>query len=242
MTTRRKAGDVSTLYGMSSLTSVVLEGKSDWPDPAMPTGDDDDGIDPVEEATAEWSGDLYQEGDETKPEDAFAAFSGSSGEEAWLDRTVDGRLVGWVRDTDGSVWRYSDANAWAVDVDDSGMTRIDTVYEAVDESEDDGDGAPEGDETSDGDTETVDTETSSNDGPDSGEEDPFALPDDDDTDSGDADSGEDETGNGTGDGEPEGDDPDDDDTDSGDGDPLKIRRKMQGKSWVFTYEPATRGR
>ncbi|MFG2986245.1 hypothetical protein ACGFYQ_34175 [Streptomyces sp. NPDC048258] len=70
-----------------------------------------------------WSGDMYDEGDETAPSAAFAAYMGSQGEEAWLDQAPDGTLTGWVRDSAGQVWRYSDADAWAIDVDDAQMTR-----------------------------------------------------------------------------------------------------------------------
>lgn len=70
-----------------------------------------------------WSGDMYDEGDETEPAAAFAAYSGTQGEEAWLDQAPDGTLTGWVRDSTGQVWRYSDPDAWAIDVDDAQMTR-----------------------------------------------------------------------------------------------------------------------
>lgn len=69
----------------------------------------------------EWAGDVYEDGDETDPQDAFASFQGQSGEQAWLDRADDGTITGWVRDADGTVLRYSDDNAWATDVDDAGM-------------------------------------------------------------------------------------------------------------------------
>ncbi|MEU9699538.1 hypothetical protein [Streptomyces sp. NPDC047981] len=70
-----------------------------------------------------WSGDPYDEGDETNPADAFAAYKGPGGEEAWLDQAPDGTLTGWVRDETGQVWRYTDPNTWAIDVDDAPMTR-----------------------------------------------------------------------------------------------------------------------
>lgn len=73
--------------------------------------------------TPRWSGDLYQEGDETSPEESQWSFTGANGEEAWLDRSSDGTITGWVRDPDGTVYRYTDPDAWAVDVDDAGMTR-----------------------------------------------------------------------------------------------------------------------
>ncbi|GHG80268.1 hypothetical protein [Streptomyces griseocarneus] len=70
-----------------------------------------------------WSGDMYDEGDETDPADAFAAYKGTDGEEAWLDQAPDGTLTGWVRDVTGQVWRYTDPDVWAIDVDDAQMTR-----------------------------------------------------------------------------------------------------------------------
>ncbi|MFF0698455.1 hypothetical protein ACFYU4_38195 [Streptomyces tendae] len=70
-----------------------------------------------------WAGDMYDEGDETDPADSFSAYTGSNGEQAWLDRAPDGTLTGWVRDGTGQVWRYTDPDAWAVDVDGAGMTR-----------------------------------------------------------------------------------------------------------------------
>ncbi|MFI1201621.1 hypothetical protein ACH4VR_19580 [Streptomyces sp. NPDC020883] len=70
-----------------------------------------------------WSGDMYDEGDETDPADAFATYRGIDGEEAWLDQAPDGTLTGWVRDATGQVWRYSDPDVWAIDVDDAHMTR-----------------------------------------------------------------------------------------------------------------------
>jgi hypothetical protein len=70
-----------------------------------------------------WAGDEYNEGDETNPDDAFAAYTGSDGEQAWLDEAQDGTLTGWVRDSTGQVWRYTDPDAWAIDVDGAQMTR-----------------------------------------------------------------------------------------------------------------------
>ncbi|MFF0754396.1 hypothetical protein [Streptomyces sp. NPDC004267] len=68
-----------------------------------------------------WAGDLYDEGDESDPAEAYAAMSGPNGEQAWLDLADDGTLTGWVRDETGQVWRYSDPDTWAIDVDDAGM-------------------------------------------------------------------------------------------------------------------------
>ncbi|MFE4581014.1 hypothetical protein [Streptomyces chartreusis] len=72
-----------------------------------------------------WAGDEYNEGDETDPEgpEAWCAYNGSGGEQAWLDKAPDGTLTGWVRDGDGQVWRYTDPDAWATDVDGAQMTQ-----------------------------------------------------------------------------------------------------------------------
>ncbi|MFE1270646.1 hypothetical protein [Streptomyces sp. NPDC058758] len=70
-----------------------------------------------------WAGDPYDEGDETDPTTAMFGFGGQNGEEAWLDKAPDGTLTGWVRDGTGQVWRYADPDAWAIDVDDAGMTQ-----------------------------------------------------------------------------------------------------------------------
>ncbi|MEU8540897.1 hypothetical protein AB0C52_13070 [Streptomyces sp. NPDC048717] len=93
-----------------------------------PDDEDSSSADEYAEAGAEsdarpWSGDPYDAGDETDPDDAFAAYKGAGGEEAWLDQAPDGTLTGWVRDKSGQVWRYTDPNAWAIDVDDAPMTR-----------------------------------------------------------------------------------------------------------------------
>ena len=108
---------------MKSLTDYLLESKADWPDPATPT-DPAEGQG-AEETPTEWAGDLYDQGDESDPAQAFAVFTGGAGLEGWLDRADDGTLTGWVRDPDGSVYRYSDVDAWAIDVRDAGMNRTD---------------------------------------------------------------------------------------------------------------------
>ncbi|MGA5127722.1 hypothetical protein ACPCAG_31025 [Streptomyces pseudogriseolus] len=77
-----------------------------------------------------WAGDMYDEGDETDPADSFSAYTGSNGEQAWLDRAPDGTLTGWVRDSTGQVWRYTDPDAWAIDVDGAHMTRTHSQAEA----------------------------------------------------------------------------------------------------------------
>ncbi|MFC8408016.1 hypothetical protein ACFUG9_31225 [Streptomyces griseoincarnatus] len=92
------------------------------PDGANP-GEPSEAPAPPDDDSRPWAGDLYSEGNETDPDDAFAAYSGSGGEQAWLDQAPDGTLTGWVRDSDGQVWRYTDADAWATDVDGAQMTR-----------------------------------------------------------------------------------------------------------------------
>ncbi|MFD4794999.1 hypothetical protein [Streptomyces anulatus] len=70
-----------------------------------------------------WAGDRYDEGDETEPDDALYGYTGVGDEQAWLDKDLDGALTGWVRDSTGQVWRYTDVDAWAADVDGAQMTR-----------------------------------------------------------------------------------------------------------------------
>ncbi|MBT2395236.1 hypothetical protein [Streptomyces sp. ISL-100] len=102
--------------------------------PGAPTGAPPEGEEAEVESSEEappapeddarpWSGDMYDEGDETDPAAAFAAYQGANGEEAWLDQAPDGTLTGWVRDATGQVWRYTDPDVWAIDVDDAQMTR-----------------------------------------------------------------------------------------------------------------------
>lgn len=86
-------------------------------------GDPDAASEPPTDDSRPWSGDIYNEGDESDPDNAFAAYAGVDGEQAWLDRAPDGTLTGWVRDSTGQVWRYTDADAWATDVDGAQMTR-----------------------------------------------------------------------------------------------------------------------
>ncbi|MGA5411575.1 hypothetical protein ACPCSC_30510 [Streptomyces lavendulocolor] len=88
---------------------------------------------PHEDDARPWAGDVYDEGDETDPAQAYAALSGPNGEQAWLDKAEDGTLTGWVRDETGQVWRYSDPDTWAIDVDDAGMQETGGTH-----------GAPEG--------------------------------------------------------------------------------------------------
>ncbi|MFF4188091.1 hypothetical protein ACFYZ9_33345 [Streptomyces sp. NPDC001691] len=92
------------------------------PSPGSPEPDQQPPVDQADDGRP-WAGDPYDEGDESDPAQANSAFSGPGGEEAWLDKAPDGTLTGWVRDETGQVWRYSDADAWAIDVDDAGMTQ-----------------------------------------------------------------------------------------------------------------------
>ncbi|MEE1764407.1 hypothetical protein [Streptomyces sp. SP18BB07] len=82
-----------------------------------------DALEPPADDARPWAGDMYDEGGESDPADSFSAYTGSDGEQAWLDRAPDGTLTGWVRDSTGQVWRYTDPDAWAVDVDGAHMTR-----------------------------------------------------------------------------------------------------------------------
>lgn len=107
-----------TLRGMDYVLQMkALPGAPATADPALAP-------DPINggDTPARWAGDLYQDGDEPDPSTAFRAFHGADSEEAWLMQAEDGTLTGWVRDPDGSVYRYNDPEAWAVDVDDAHMT------------------------------------------------------------------------------------------------------------------------
>ncbi|MFG2141843.1 hypothetical protein [Streptomyces sp. NPDC048650] len=102
----------------------IPEGESSGDAPPVPADD-----------ARPWSGDMYDEGDETDSAAAFAAYKGANGEEAWLDQAPDGTLTGWVRDSTGQVWRYTDPDVWAIDVDDAQMPRTHS------QANGDGDGA-----------------------------------------------------------------------------------------------------
>jgi len=96
--------------------SQAPDGAAAAPDPAADQQPTDD--------SRQWAGDPYDDGDEPAPDDpsVTARFATPDGEEAWLQRAQDGTLTGWLRDPSGQVYRYADADAWAVDVDDAGMT------------------------------------------------------------------------------------------------------------------------
>lgn len=93
-------------------------------------------VEPPPDDSRPWAGDMYDEGDETDPADSWSAYTGSNGEQAWLDRAPDGTLTGWVRDGTGQVWRYTDPDAWAVDVDGAQMSRTHSQAEGADQPED----------------------------------------------------------------------------------------------------------
>lgn len=97
--------------------------------------DEGDPAEPDPNAPQPFAGDVYTEGDETDPAASFAHLKGEDGTEAWLDHSQDGTIVGWVRTPDGTVYRYSDAAAWAIDADDAGMRKIGGSMDS---------GAPEG--------------------------------------------------------------------------------------------------
>ncbi|MFB7890266.1 hypothetical protein ACFCZ3_19670 [Cellulosimicrobium cellulans] len=114
------------------MTSYTLQKKAaPGLDPAAAAAPEPDALAPDAAAKHEWAGDLYENDDVSDPAAAFASFSGVEGEQAWLDRHDDGTLVGWVRDADGSVYRYTDADAWAIDVQDAGMERTDAEQDAA---------------------------------------------------------------------------------------------------------------
>lgn len=73
----------------------------------------------------QWAGDPYEDTDYPAPEDSFAHLRHPDGSEAWLEKGKSGDLTGWVRDTDGQVYRYTDMEAWIADVDGAQMTRVD---------------------------------------------------------------------------------------------------------------------
>lgn len=111
------------------------------PNPAMAART---GSVPMDEGRA-WAGDLYEEGTVSDPAQAFARFQGDD-TEAWLDRNEDGTLTAWVQDG-ADVYRYSDPEAWALDVDGAGMQRTDEAPpEVPDDAEELAEEAPTDDE------------------------------------------------------------------------------------------------
>jgi hypothetical protein len=105
---------------------VAAEPPAESAEEAEPSPGDEPPVDapePPADDARPWAGDMYDEGDETDPADSWSAYTGSNGEQAWLDRAPDGTLTGWVRDGTGQVWRYTDPDAWALDVDGAHMTR-----------------------------------------------------------------------------------------------------------------------
>lgn len=108
-----------------------LSVKSAMPDSGVPAAAEAPAEDaatdtPAAAATQEWAGDLLDHADEASdPTAAFATFRGPNSETAWLDRAPNGTCVGWVKTDDQTVYRYNDVDAWAIDVDDAGMTRTD---------------------------------------------------------------------------------------------------------------------
>ncbi|MEQ7008484.1 hypothetical protein ABN028_20120 [Actinopolymorpha sp. B17G11] len=99
-------------------------GGGNAPAAAPPEPDlEEEPLEEEEDQGREWAGDPFVDGEPSDPAEAFASFTSPEGDEAWLDKAEDGTLTGWVRNAEGEVWRYTDADAWAVDVDDAGMTR-----------------------------------------------------------------------------------------------------------------------
>jgi hypothetical protein len=139
----KRATQAARLGSITPVTYVLQKKAADWPDPALPEGTVPDPTADPAAAPHQWAGDLYEEGDESLPEDAFAVLTGDGDEESWLDRADDGTLTGWVKDVDGAVYRYSDVEAWAVDVDGAQMIRVDEAFDA--EAGEDVEGDPEAD-------------------------------------------------------------------------------------------------
>ncbi|MGX1268082.1 hypothetical protein [Streptomyces phaeoluteigriseus] len=115
---------------------AVPEGEGGGGDPSAAPDQPDD--------SRPWAGDEYNEGNETDPDgpEAWCAYAGSGGEQAWLDKAPDGTLTGWVRDGDGQVWRYTDPDAWSTDVDGAQMTQ--THHNGEDRTNAAGGAAPSG--------------------------------------------------------------------------------------------------
>lgn len=92
-------------------------------DPAMQEQIPEEGDD----SAVSWSGDEVVAGDGIEisdPADAYSRFTGEQGLEAWLDIREDRTLMGWVREPDGTTFRYVDANSWARDVTAAGMQEV----------------------------------------------------------------------------------------------------------------------
>ncbi|MFB8120657.1 hypothetical protein ACFC51_32925 [Streptomyces sp. NPDC055962] len=134
------AGDLDDLPEASTAGSdpAALEGDPEAPAAEDAAPEEKEGSEPpadlmpADDDARPWSGDLYNEGDETEPDTAYCAYTGIDGEQAWLDRSPDGTLTGWVRDSTGQVWRFTDPDAWAVDVDGAQMTRTHGPEEEAD--------------------------------------------------------------------------------------------------------------
>lgn len=110
---------------------------------------------PPEDDGRRWAGDEYTEGDESDPAQAKYWFTGEVGE-AWLDRAEDGTLTGWVREPDGTVFRYADVDAWAIDVDGAGIQTPGAGGSAPEEDTDGGEESPDGQADDDVDDEDED--------------------------------------------------------------------------------------
>lgn len=212
---------------MTTLTDYLLETKADWPDPATEP-DPAEGPE-LDAEPQEWAGDLYDAGDETDPAEAFAVFTGAAGLEGWLDRADDGTLTGWVRDPAGGVYRYSDVDAWAIDVRDSGMSRTDP-----------GMGVEDPNAELEGEDDAATEDPSELEGED--DADPFAEGDDEGDELAVDDDAADEVGADTDDPDPDtddlADDMDPDEDDDEDDFTSKFKRKgVEGKSYELVFEP-----
>lgn len=207
--------------------NYVLESKADWPDPAVAEPDPEEAVSEQDEVEHEWAGDLYESGDESDPVESYAVFTGANGEEAWLDRAPDGTLTAWVRDSDGSVYRYSDADAWATDVDDSGMSPVDTSAYADTEPGEEEAGA-------DGTDPTLEEEPAPEDAPADEAADPLEEEPSDDAPGDDPDAAEEEPTDEVEEA------PDGADDEEGDDDDFlaRMKRGREGKSYLMTFRDA----
>lgn len=157
----RQNGRASSIVAGVKMTYTLQAKAAPFDDPAAPI--DDTAAPPPppnaeQVAQQEWAGDIYTGTDVTDPANAAASFSGTNGETAWLDQADDRTLTGWVEDADGTVRRYSDVDAWAIDVDQASMTLV--AESGTEESPE----AEFGDETGDEPTEPAEGEDPFNEG------------------------------------------------------------------------------
>ena len=111
---------------MTPVTYVLQKKNLPVPD-GLPDESTEDALSAEQEVDdgRQWAGEPYEGTDAPQgPEGAYSVFTHPNGESAWLDRADDGTLTGWVKANDGTLYQYSDADAWAVDVDGAGMAMV----------------------------------------------------------------------------------------------------------------------